>query len=602
MNLNGEQTGANYHEENALFTPIDEFYDVRYLKAQLPEITFGDDVPENTFDDVEVTFDETSVLPWVELSLTGSKKVPEVLSQIANAGSRVRLNSVLMAVVMDTPELEQAYWRINAALKQSPRLQRVSEQVYSELLKLASDAYGSAKYVALHYQTETDWPEHCAHWSDPDRWNCMTNTKELAITLALEGIDTKLPVYLMGGSTFALHLKSDVHSKDSLVDLSLHKVAHRELRASIDYYISSRATRFIGNSVSTFSAHLLLERRATRREAIATDFHYNAGDIPLSQVLFENSITAQKQLKWVFAVNSNTPKYNEMIKTAVASAKKNTNLIPICIFYGEHFEIYHWLKLQGVRIIELSPKWIDKLREVHELAAHGGVGLSKFSTNYLSLDKLVSTFLRFDIPTLGFIDDYILYTDTDVVFLHDVSLESFSGMLPSYFLVGSEVEKKGCFFKNICGQRMAYGNAGIMLYNIPNMRNSYQSFIEWTFSREHISEGLHFGEFGPLDQGAYNAYYNKVLMCQDGALFNWKPYWGFNPDALILHFHGPKLIDYVKYIETGAVLRKEFKEILRRCKRLDCGKYVEISKKFALEFETAQFSSSVTSGHYWLQD
>ena len=56
-------------------------------------------------------------------------------------------------------------------------------------------------------------------------------------------------------------------------------------------------------------------------------------------------------------------------------------------------------------------------------------------------------------------------------------------------------------------REIAYGNAGVMLMNVAWMRRTYDEFIAWTFSSLNVGRGLHFGPYGPGDQGAYNQFY-----------------------------------------------------------------------------------------------
>ena len=42
-----------------------------------------------------------------------------------------------------------------------------------------------------------------------------------------------------------------------------------------------------------------------------------------------------------------------------------------------------------------------------------------------------------------------------------------------------------------------------MLLNLEGLRKTYDQFVDWTFSDANIQRGLHFGDFGPGDQGAY---------------------------------------------------------------------------------------------------
>lgn len=53
----------------------------------------------------------------------------------------------------------------------------------------------------------------------------------------------------------------------------------------------------------------------------------------------------------------------------------------------------------------------------------------------------------------------------------------------------------------------SFGNAGVMLLNVPAMRRSYSAFLDSTFSAENLARGFTFQEMGPGDQGAYNTYY-----------------------------------------------------------------------------------------------
>lgn len=56
---------------------------------------------------------------------------------------------------------------------------------------------------------------------------------------------------------------------------------HREEAALVNYFVGMRAGRTLGNSVSTFSALLMLERRLQGRFAA----QYNGGNVPLSGLL-----------------------------------------------------------------------------------------------------------------------------------------------------------------------------------------------------------------------------------------------------------------------------------------------------------------------------
>ena len=163
----------------------------------------------------------------------------------------------------------------------------------------------------------------------------------------------------------------------------------------------------------------------------------------------------------------------------------------------------------------------------------------QFSPLYASAAALTATFLRVDIPML--LDptkhgEVVLYADADLVFLRDVRREDFgAGADPAYFTMGAEF-----------AEPPIYGNAGVMLLNLEGLRKTYDQFVDWTFSEANVQRGLHFGDFGPGDQGAYAEFYEGAFtIVREQPLFNWRPYWrSRRSDPAILHFHGPKPDQY----------------------------------------------------------
>jgi hypothetical protein len=111
----------------------------------------------------------------------------------------------------------------------------------------------------------------------------------------------------------------------SLVFLVRLPVTRHQILAAIDYAVCQRSELFIGNSVSTFSAHLLLER-AHHQQQVSSEvggegslgnlrqagFHYNSGSVPLASVLFGTSSAAaiaahtatRRRLVWVFVIDA----------------------------------------------------------------------------------------------------------------------------------------------------------------------------------------------------------------------------------------------------------------------------------------------------------
>ena len=209
----------------------------------------------------------------------------------------------------------------------------------------------------------------------------------------------------------------------------------------------------------------------------------------------------KNKMKWYFACNSDSKEYEPLIKAAVTSALQNTTLEPHFIFDGEPNELTQWLEEKGVKIIYHRSNLYPILEK-------------KYKGNELKIAS--GAYLRCDIPIIEEEDDYILYTDCDVIFLKDVEPQK-----PEYFACTSEVDKND--WKTF--------NTGVMFMNVKNLRKSYKGFcrfIKWNLSR-----------LITWDQTAFQLYYGKKNTHLD-LKFNHKLYWGIDDDAVILHYHGAK--------------------------------------------------------------
>ena len=216
-------------------------------------------------------------------------------------------------------------------------------------------------------------------------------------------------------------------------------------------------------------------------------------------------------MKWFFALNQSSSlfdHYCEMAKAAVISACKNTDLEPVLLFDGNSQEFIQWMQNHRVTVIQMESSLSEALAEI--------------APDRLDVGK--GAFLRVDIPwvmdRMGWTDPYVLYTDCDVLFLKPLGLND---VLPTYFAVAAEIDIKDNLNMN----------SGVMIMNIENMQRTYQGFRRFT-----IKYLNHFA-YLDYDQTAYRCYYHiewQTLAPE----YNWKPYWGMNHDAIILHFHGPK--------------------------------------------------------------
>lgn len=210
--------------------------------------------------------------------------------------------------------------------------------------------------------------------------------------------------------------------------------------------------------------------------------------------------------KWYFSINeAGFSATRDQINVAVRSARRHTSLTPVCIYSGQDFDHCAYLENLGVEVINHFPSFAAELKE-------------GYGDNY---DQFVGHWLRVDIPTIEIEEDFILYTDTDVMFTGNVN----DLPLPKYLAAAPE-------FKI---DNFSKFNSGVMVMNLNELRDVQDDFLQSIRSRlvDNYKYPAH-------DQESYNRFfagrYDRL-----NPIYNWKPYWGENPDARIVHFHGPKL-------------------------------------------------------------
>lgn len=534
LNANGEQT-QGYAELHSRSVPFEYFYKPSTLE-QIGTLRLLDDATPRNF---------------TRFDIARYKRLGRFVNDIKGAYLNVRITCPLLRFEISPQDIR----RINGYLEPSDSIRKAVEEVKARL---------PGSYYALHYRMEDDWIQHCRVWSTPTRRNCLTNSDKMRNLFQIEAIRDDAPVYVMGAANHSsLKFLRNVYAHSFSCDDT-----NREWCAAVDYLVALGSDKFIGNSVSTFSAFMLLERSAPR------DFWYNGGNIPLFEVLFGKQTSDsllgayRKKLKWAFVYSSYTRVYNEYVRAAVQSAIRNTDMVPVCIYFGPPDEMYSWFVERGVRVVLHDPQWKGKILDAFEQTR---VNIN-FASTYKSPHTLIATYLRIDIPTLGFRDDYVLYTDADVLFLKTPAF----GPFYAYYATGAESDANVCGFWHSVGRKrkyVTYGNAGVMYMNINNLRYESSRFEKFAFSDDNLKRGLHHGLYGPADQGAYNEYFQGLFDCVEYPPFNWKPYWPSNEQAAIVHFHGPKIPDYVAFLHNGSVLNKNYEALLQRC--TGCGRYVQ---------------------------
>jgi len=210
-------------------------------------------------------------------------------------------------------------------------------------------------------------------------------------------------------------------------------------------------------------------------------------------------------MKWFMCINDNSQQHQDLSKIAVLSALKNTTLEPHLIYDGFRSAYSEWMISKGVIVYYKTLTYLEEFRRCSKEQRSIGPG----------------AFLRTEIPLLarsiGLPDKYVLYTDSDVMFLKD----PLTNIHPEYFSCGPESDQ----------QEQLHCNTGVMYMNLHSLFYTFDNF------KKHIIE--HLDKRAGYDQPMYNTFYEGMWEGLPIDL-NWKPYWGFNEEAIILHWHGPK--------------------------------------------------------------
>lgn len=223
--------------------------------------------------------------------------------------------------------------------------------------------------------------------------------------------------------------------------------------------------------------------------------------------------------KWYFAINEAGAASGLGLhaKLAVLSALRAGGLSPHLLYMGAHGAFTEWMEERGVAVIDVSLTFMPTF----EAAARAGRHPAGFSGHWL----------RTGICLLERTDEFVLYTDCDVIFRRTPDLAE---LRPEFIACAPEFRP----------DRWDYFNSGVMVINVPALRRDYDKFEKFVVDSLNSAATKHVD-----DQVAYNEFYRDRWTRADPAL-NWKPYWGFSERAVITHYHGPKL-DTMRLILDG---------------------------------------------------
>lgn len=220
----------------------------------------------------------------------------------------------------------------------------------------------------------------------------------------------------------------------------------------------------------------------------------------------------RKIRKWYFSLSEASLDrrdhgWRSLARVAVTSALKNTSLRPYMLYDGQDSEFTGELRAMGVIVILHRVSFYEQLVEAARARGPDYLGIA------------LGAFPRVEIPWVEKEDDVVLYTDCDVVFVGDPQF----AFTPEYFAAAPQTSQTD--YDNDL-------NSGVMLLNVRRLRQDLPRFIN--FITDHLSNGS-----PGFDQENYRRFYKGKWDRLDLTL-NWKPYWGENPAAKIVHWHGAK--------------------------------------------------------------
>ncbi len=246
-------------------------------------------------------------------------------------------------------------------------------------------------------------------------------------------------------------------------------------------------------------------------------------------------------MKWIFALNAESvDSYGDFARVAVWSARRHSSLEAVCLFDGEPCDFTDWLEGRGVEVVQARSRFYEAIGEVARRRNNPGL----FRTG-------AGAFLRLEIPRvaqeLGWSDEFVFYTDCDVIFQSDPR-PLLEGLTPRVFAAAPETFR----------EKPLHMNTGAMWLRVAALADPQLEV--WT--RANLERCL----AASFDQGALRVFYNLLhrrawrLGVPDKLFYavmsrvplrtwqwddlplelNWKPYWGENPAASVIHFHGLK--------------------------------------------------------------
>lgn len=276
---------------------------------------------------------------------------------------------------------------------------------------------------------------------------------------------------------------------------------------------------------------------------------------------------------WFFALDCTSSFLHFYAKQAVLSARRHTKLVPVLMLHCRNPELEKWMQDHGVVISDPKNSSLVQFLDSHKEKL---TNLGATTWYRMAIPHVIEVLKETKHPRIvqalkenaGCLQ-YVLYTDVDVVFVKSFNITSAS--LPRYFSLPVQ-GNSWCCSDNTFSRRL-HSNAGVILMNVTAMREVQNEFTKYVIEKilqnsvtdPRFNDQTAFHRFFPIRlqnlsllqmlqmavfhptyfQNLFSSYYSDTLPKE----YEWEPYLGVNKDALIIHWHGPKV-----YLDSCAAL------------------------------------------------
>ncbi len=242
-------------------------------------------------------------------------------------------------------------------------------------------------------------------------------------------------------------------------------------------------------------------------------------------------------MKWYFGFNEHASKwFEDMVRVAVATAATHApHLEPHCLYDGDdETDLTRWLRGRGVVIEPATAPVRHRLMAPDILVRNVGTGYDPVAAR--------GYYLCLAVPEAAADAEHVLFTDCDVMFTGPVDL---APIRPALLAAAPEMLD---LRRPAPGSGARGFNSGVMVMNVAGMRAKLDEIVA-VLERDGYHAFPH--AQATYDQGALNTAIPLGDWERLPDILNWRPVFGVNPEASLVHWHGPKPRHVAKTIATG---------------------------------------------------